>query len=110
MSDQRITHLEEDLPSILRAIREDAGLSQRELAIRMGTSQPTIARWESGRDEPRLSSMQRVAEACEKKLSLVISDAVDRSQIRAQLRLTPRERLASNASVVSLRSRVKRAS
>jgi transcriptional regulator with XRE-family HTH domain len=52
--------------AIARAIiaaRVHAGLSQADLARRMATSQPFIARLESGRTLPSLRTLLRVAEA-----------------------------------------------
>jgi transcriptional regulator with XRE-family HTH domain len=45
------------------AARTHAGLSQAELAARMGTSQPFVARLESGRTLPSMRTLLRVAEA-----------------------------------------------
>ena len=42
--------------------RIKAGLSQSEVAARMGTSQPTVARLESGH-KPSLKTVERYAEA-----------------------------------------------
>ena len=47
---------------ILKA-RAAAGLTQRELAMEIGTSQPTVARWESGAQLPSVRSLTRIAEA-----------------------------------------------
>jgi transcriptional regulator with XRE-family HTH domain len=47
---------------ILQA-RAAAELSQAQLAKRIGTSQPMIARWESGAQLPSVSSLLRIAEA-----------------------------------------------
>ncbi len=43
--------------------RRELGLSQTEVAARMGTSQSTIARLEAGAGDVRLSSVERYAEA-----------------------------------------------
>ncbi len=40
-----------------------AGLTQKELAKRIGTSQPTIARWESGAQVPSVRSLTSIARA-----------------------------------------------
>ncbi len=45
----------------VRALREEAGLSQRELATRMGTTQSAIARLEAGGAEPTLPTLRRLA-------------------------------------------------
>jgi transcriptional regulator with XRE-family HTH domain len=57
--------LEEEfsLASMLIEARTRAQLSQAELAKRMGTSQSTIARLESGAAKPSLSTLERFAKA-----------------------------------------------
>jgi ribosome-binding protein aMBF1 (putative translation factor) len=47
----------------LKALREKAGLSQKQLAERVKTKQPSIARLEGARAWPRLDLLQRVARA-----------------------------------------------
>ncbi len=42
-------------------LREDAGLSQRELARSLGVKQPTVANWELGKREPTLSQLVEIA-------------------------------------------------
>ncbi len=49
--------------------RVDAGLSQKDVAERMGTSQPTVARLESGH-KPSIKSLERYAEAVGKKVKI----------------------------------------
>lgn len=49
--------------SLIRLARAKTGLSQRELARRAGTSQPTIAAYETGRKEPMLSTLSRIIRA-----------------------------------------------
>jgi predicted transcriptional regulator len=44
-------------------LRLERGLTQKELAQRVGTRQPNIARLESGRGTPSLGLLRRVAEA-----------------------------------------------
>jgi DNA-binding XRE family transcriptional regulator len=45
------------------ARRRAAGLSQGEVAARMGTSQPAVARLEAGQVDARISTLQRYADA-----------------------------------------------
>lgn len=79
---------------LIRAMRDDAGLTQTALAERLGTKQPVISRWESGADEPRLSTLRRIAASTGHRLSLMVEpDDVDRSQIRELLGLSPRGRI-----------------
>ena len=47
----------------LVSLRQKAGLSQTEVAARMGTSQSAVARLESGQGDLRLSSLERYAAA-----------------------------------------------
>ena len=49
--------------------RIKAGLSQSEVAARMGTSQPTVARLESGH-KPSLKTVERYAEAVGMKVEI----------------------------------------
>ena len=53
----------------LRILR---GLTQAELAQRVGTQQPSIARLESGRDVPTLTFLRRVAQALGARLEVRI--------------------------------------
>jgi predicted transcriptional regulator len=59
---------------LIRA-RMRARLSQAELAKRMGTSQSTIARLESGQTLPSTKTLQRFAEATRSKVELRLSAA-----------------------------------
>lgn len=49
--------------SIIAELRQRAGLTQEELAERIGTHQPTVQRWEAGLRFPRGHFLQRLAEA-----------------------------------------------
>jgi ribosome-binding protein aMBF1 (putative translation factor) len=51
------------LASAVIEARNRAGLSQRALARKMGTTQPVVARLESGRARPSLRTLERFAEA-----------------------------------------------
>jgi ribosome-binding protein aMBF1 (putative translation factor) len=59
---------------LIRA-RARAGLSQAELAARMGTSQSAIARLESGQTLPSTKTLLRFAEATKSKVELRLSAA-----------------------------------
>lgn len=52
--------------------RRAAGLSQTEVAARMGTSQSTIARLEAGEVDPRMSTLERYAEALGGRLDVTL--------------------------------------
>lgn len=84
------------IADLVAELRATANLTQTELAARMGTKQPVVSRWESGADEPRLSTLRRLAAGCGYQLALTAEpDGVDRAQLRQQLAMTPEERLAS---------------
>ena len=54
----------------VRELREQENLSQEELAKRIGTKQPAIARLESGRVVPKLDLLQRIATALGRDLQV----------------------------------------
>jgi len=62
--------LEEEfvLASAVMDVRNRAGLTQQELARKMGTTQPVIARLESGRSRPSMRTLERLAEATGSRL------------------------------------------
>jgi ribosome-binding protein aMBF1 (putative translation factor) len=62
--------LEEEfvLASAVMGVRKRAGLTQEELARRMGTTQPVVARLESGRTRPSMRTLERLAEATGSRL------------------------------------------
>lgn len=55
--------------------RQRAGLSQSELAAKMGTSQSTIARLESGQTLPSTKTLLRFAKATGSKFQIRLSAA-----------------------------------
>ncbi|GIJ67266.1 helix-turn-helix domain-containing protein [Virgisporangium ochraceum] len=64
-----------DLVEELVARRRAAGLSQGEVAERMGTSQPAVARLEAGQVDARMSTLRRYAAAVGAELKLEVPDA-----------------------------------
>jgi transcriptional regulator with XRE-family HTH domain len=75
--------------------RRRAGLTQRELAERLGLRQATIARWERGDRQVSVNDVEAVAEVCGLHLEshLVVEDRSWWSQIALQLELEPLDRL-----------------
>jgi len=53
-------------------LRNKRNISQKELAIRMGTSQSAIARFERGNINPTLEFVSRIAEALNVKLEIYL--------------------------------------
>ncbi len=63
----------------MRELREKAGLSQAQLAARVGTQAPGIARIESGRFAPRLDVLHRIAAALGRRMRIQF-DAPEKSR------------------------------
>lgn len=59
-----------EIPQIIRRARLDENLSQVELAARAGTSQPALARYETGAALPTLPTLERLLAACGKRLEI----------------------------------------
>ncbi len=74
---ERIEHEEGAVLDILLKARQEAGLSQAQVAKRMGTQAPAVARLEralaTGKHSPSLATLRKYAQACDKKLSLQLS-------------------------------------
>jgi ribosome-binding protein aMBF1 (putative translation factor) len=64
--------LEEEfvLASAVMDVRNRAGLTQAQLARKMGTTQPVVARLESGRTRPSMRTLDRLAEATGSRLRI----------------------------------------
>jgi len=59
---------------LVLTLRELSGLSQSRLAARAGTSQPAIARLESGRHVPSVNTLLTIASACGMHLFVGLAD------------------------------------
>lgn len=82
---------------LLRAARQEANLTQAELARRAGMTQSVIARMESPTSNPTVSTLDDVLSACHRRLDLTASRHladVDEDQIARQLALTAAQRIA----------------
>jgi transcriptional regulator with XRE-family HTH domain len=90
----------------VRAARRAAGLTQVELAERMGTTQAAVARLERAGANPTLATVDRALRAAGHQLELTASpvrSSVDETLIAENLKLEPAERLrAFQASQRSL--------
>ena len=74
---ERIEREEGALLDLLLKARHDAGRTQAQVAERMGTLAPAVARLErslaTGKHSPSLTTLQKYAEACGKALVLKLS-------------------------------------
>jgi transcriptional regulator with XRE-family HTH domain len=95
---------------LIRDARRLGGLTQTDLARRLGTTQSAVSNWERGRDTPRVDTLARILEACgfEADMTFRRLDDVDRTQIRENLAMTPAERLQSVRNVSKLRAKARR--
>ncbi|CAN5554608.1 hypothetical protein BH20ACT23_BH20ACT23_29110 [soil metagenome] len=79
---------------LIAEARHRTGLSQTELARRLGSSQSLVARWETGRVAPGFGTVVRAVRACGLDLSVGLHtfDADHDVLIADQLRLAPQVR------------------
>lgn len=87
---------------LIREARRRAGLTQAELADRARTSQPGIARWESGRTAVSLDDVLRLVRMCGLDLELVLlpRDDSDMAQAARLVDLTGQERMDRHARLL----------
>jgi transcriptional regulator with XRE-family HTH domain len=80
---------------VIRIARRRAGLSQQALADRLGSPQPTIARWETGVQQPTFAAVRDVARTCglELTLGLAARDTSYGPQVIEQLGRSSAERV-----------------
>ena len=69
--------------NVVRELREDAHLTQAELAELAGTSQPTIASYEAGRKSPTLRTLRRLADAADRHLVMSFVPTLTREDRRS---------------------------
>ena len=48
--------------NIVKELRKKAGIQQKELAISIGVSRPTVSEWESGKKDPSGERLKKLAE------------------------------------------------
>ncbi len=96
---------------LLREARRRAGLTQRELAERLGTTQSSIARMESGVVSPTFATLRCAIEACgfEIRVGLGEPDPETDSLFDQTLPLTPAERIRQATRVVRFGRRLQKA-
>jgi len=109
LSDPRVRHhfeqrrIVHEVAVAVRGMRMGAGLTQAQLATRIGTSQPTIARLEKGLDvrTPRWDTLQRIARALGRQLKLkfaMSSDGDELVDVEHSVRLHRNKRTAATAA------------
>jgi transcriptional regulator with XRE-family HTH domain len=75
--EERVEREELALLGLLLKARHEAGLSQAQLAQRMGTKAPSVARLErslaTGKHSPTLATLRKYLDACGKRLVLHVA-------------------------------------
>lgn len=89
---------------LIREARRRGGLTQAELAERLCTKQPVIARWETGRAEPSFHNVVAAIHACGLDFvpQLVPRDESEDRMIDFHLRMSPRQRVAALEELVRI--------
>ena len=89
--------------SLIAEARKRGGLTQAELADRLGSHQSVLARWETGRTSPDFATVQRVVRAAGFELGISIHpvDDHDLTLIRRELNLLPHQRLSAMVEAVN---------
>lgn len=100
--------------ALLREARARAGLTQRELARRAGTSQSVVARIEQGRCDPSTATLARLLAAAGFELRaeltpIAIADTHMLDDVPRILSLTPEERLLEVRNVARFEAAARRA-
>ncbi|MFZ0249841.1 MAG: helix-turn-helix transcriptional regulator, partial [Acidimicrobiales bacterium] len=67
--------------AILRELRRDNGLTQRDLAAKAGVPQSTIAEIEVGQREPSLTLLSRIAESAGQSIAIRLAPLLRHSAV-----------------------------
>ena len=92
---------ERDISALVRNARRRHGLSQRQLALRAGTSQDAISRIERGAESPTLGRLRRLLALMGEDVTLgtaARTSTLSEEDGRTSVALSPRERLLESAS------------
>jgi transcriptional regulator with XRE-family HTH domain len=99
---------------LVRTARARAGLSQRALAVRAGTTQSVVARIERGQTNPTWDTLERLLAAAGEGISVRTEPAVEAESVLYEvpgiLRMTPEQRLQGVENVSDFLYRARRVS
>jgi transcriptional regulator with XRE-family HTH domain len=95
---------------LVREARKRAGLTQRELAQKAGTTQSAVARLESGRTRPAFDDVLRLVRLCgfDLDIMLVERDQSDWAQASRLAPLTPSQRVDRAVAVAAQLREIRR--
>lgn len=96
--------------NLVKLARHDAGMSQRDLARRAGTSQAAIAAYESGRRSPTLETLARIVRASgqDLRIQVVPYDDHDDAMAAYEASLPPDVKAAVERERARLRRQARR--
>jgi transcriptional regulator with XRE-family HTH domain len=70
---------------VIREARLRAGLTQAELAARLGRERAQVARWEIGAQEPSFANLRSVVEACGFAFRVEIAEREETPELDSEL-------------------------
>lgn len=87
---------------LIREARKRAGISQAQLAERLHTKQPVVARWESLSRSPSFENVARAVRACGLEIhpSLGPIDPQEEAVLARWIKMSPKERLRRNREML----------
>jgi transcriptional regulator with XRE-family HTH domain len=87
-----------DAADLLRRARTEAGLTQQQLATRLGVTQAALARLERAGANPTIATLDRALRATGRRLDLRlgrVESSIDKTLLREALELQPAARIAA---------------
>ncbi|GAB3923469.1 helix-turn-helix domain-containing protein [Larkinella terrae] len=60
----------EEIGQLIRNTRKNRSLTQKELGRRLGISESAVNKYESGKENPTLQTLSKIADALDMKLSI----------------------------------------
>ena len=78
-----------DLGKKIRRYRDGLGLTQAELASRLGLTYSSVSQWESGRAVPRTPVIRQLADLFDTTVSELMGEEADTSAIKGTSRMVP---------------------
>jgi len=94
-----------DIAIQLRWLREDLGLTQRELAARVGVSQQQIAKLENPEGNPTIGTLEAIARKAGARFAVMLGyeRAMGKTRARMPTKRKPKARSAHAATIVTTR-------
>lgn len=101
-----------DAAKLIRRTRESRGLSQKQLAVRAGSTQTAISRLERGQRSPTVRTLRRLLVVMGEDLTLAsrpLEGTHDPAHLRAEQKLSPAQRLTRALEWMRLNAQLREA-